>query len=116
MLVVFRAKPAAEILMFAQHARDVLDAAGRHYPQLPERGVITADQIAGLIAGIERAMAADTESPFHDLDHEEEENDLKDHPVSRPVTFRQRAFPLLAMLKTCQEHKADITWEPAPIF
>ncbi|MFA5597432.1 MAG: DUF1840 domain-containing protein [Pusillimonas sp.] len=117
MLVVFRAKPAAEILMFAQHARDVLDAAGRHYPALPERGVITADQIDDLIAGIERAMAADTVSPFHDLDNQEdEENDIKEHPVSRPVTFRQRAFPLLAMLKTCREHKADIIWEPAPIW
>ncbi|WP_350495015.1 DUF1840 family protein [Neopusillimonas aromaticivorans] len=55
--------------------------------------------------------------PFHDLDNQEdEENDIKDHPVSRPVTFRQRAFPLLAMLKTCREHNADIIWEPAPIW
>jgi hypothetical protein len=114
MLVVFRAKPAAEILMFAQHARDVLDAAGRKYDTLPERGVITAGQIADLIAGIERAMNADTSSPFQDED--DEQNDVKEHPISRPVTFRQRAFPLLAMLKTCQEHQADITWEPAPAW
>lgn len=114
MLVVFRAKPAAEILMYAQHARDVLDAAGRHYPVLPELGVITADQIAGLIAGIERAMAADTVSPFQDLDEKHEDD--QEQPVEPHVTFRQRAFPLLAMLKTCQEHNADITWEPAPAW
>ncbi len=114
MLVVFRAKPAAEILMFAQHARDVLDAAGRHYSALPERGVITVDQIDDLIAGLERAVAADTASPFQDQD--DEQNDVKEHPVSRSVTFRQRSFPLLAMLKTCREHNADIIWEPAPAW
>ena len=115
MLVVFRAKPAAEILMFAEHARDVLNAAGRHYPELPERGVITVDQIQDLIAGIERTISVDTASPFPP-DEDEEESDAKEHPVSQPVTFRQRSFPLLAMLKTCLEHNADITWEPAPAW
>lgn len=114
MLVVFRAKPAAEVLMFAQHARDILSAAGRHYDTLPERGVLTAAQLDDLIKGLERAVSHDTASPFQDED--DEENDVKEHPISRPVTFRQRAFPLMAMMKMCRDHNADITWEPAPVW
>lgn len=114
MLVIFRAKPAAEILMFAEHAREVLHAAGRLYTELPERGVITVEQIPELIAGIEHAITLDTASPFPN--DEDEHSETKEHPVMQPVTFRQRSFPLLAMLKICLEHNADITWEPAPAW
>jgi hypothetical protein len=100
--------------MFAQHALDVLRAAGRDYDTLPERGVITAEQLDEAIAGIEKAMAQDTSSPYSNED--DEENDVKTHPVSRPVGFRQRAFPVLAMLRVCKEHNADVTWEPAPVW
>lgn len=113
MLVVFHAKPAAEVLMFAQHALDVLQAAGRNYDTLPERGVITVDQLDQAITRIEQAMSLDT-STYQDA--EDEENDTKTHPVARSVSFRQRAFPLLAMMRLCREHKADITWEPAPLW
>ncbi|HBT33740.1 MAG TPA: DUF1840 domain-containing protein [Pusillimonas sp.] len=113
MLVVFHAKPAAEVLMYAQHALDILRAAGRNYDTLPERGVITATQLDEAIASIEKAMASENVS-YQDDDGEE--NDSKTHPISQPVSFRQRAFPLLAMMRLCREHKADITWEPAPTW
>lgn len=113
MLVVFHAKPAAEVLMFGQHALDVLRAAGRDYETLPERGVITAAQLEEAIANIEKTMSLEKRT-YQDDDGEE--NDIKHHPISEPVSFRQRAFPLLAMMRLCSEHKADITWEPAPIW
>ena len=113
MLVVFHAKPAAEVLMFGQHALDVLRAAGRHYDTLPERGVITSAQLDDAIANIEKTMSFE---PTSYQDDDGEENDTKEHPISQPVSFRQRAFPLLAMMRLCREHKADITWEPAPTW
>jgi hypothetical protein len=111
MLIVFHAKPAAEVLMFAKHALPILKAAGKPYTHsLPERGVITRQELPEAIKGIEHAMALDTESDYTDEDNME----IKEHPMSQPVSFRRRAFPLLAMLKLCLEHDADITWEPAP--
>ncbi|MBC7202154.1 MAG: DUF1840 domain-containing protein [Pusillimonas sp.] len=113
MLVVFHARPAAEVLMFGQHALDVLRAAGRNYATLPERGVITVAQLDDAITNIEKTMSLEPTS-HHEVDHEE--NDTKEHPIAQPVSFRQRAFPLLAMMRLCREHKADITWEPAPVW
>ena len=113
MLVVFHSKPSSEVLMFAQHALPILKAAGKPYTDtLPERGVITRDQLDAAIAGIEHAIAIDTESEFNE--GTDDNNDTREHPISQPVSFRRRAFPLLAMLRQSREHGADVTWEPAP--
>lgn len=114
MLVVFHSKISAEVLMFAKDALPILRAAGRSYPDaLPERGVITHEQLDDAIAGIEAAIAADTHSDYEDED-EHAENKL--HPISRKVGLRQRAFPLLAMLRQAREHGDDVTWGPAPVW
>ena len=111
MLVVFHTKPAAEVLMFAKHALPVLKAAGKPFSDtLPERGVITREQLPAAIKGIESAMALDTEQEYS---HEDDVNQ-HEHPMSQPVSFRRRAFPLLAMLRLSKDHDADVTWEPAP--
>jgi hypothetical protein len=112
MLVVFHSKPAPEVIMFAQHALPILKAAGKPFTDtLPERGVITREQLDTAIAGIEHAMAIDTESEFSD---DVDNNDTKEHPIAQPVSFRRRAFPLLNMLRVSRDHNADVTWEPAP--
>lgn len=115
MLVVFHSKAAAEVLMFSQHALPILKAAGKPYTDtLPERGVITRDQLDAAIKGIERAIHADTESDFPDDKDNDDNNDAREHPIAQPVSFRRRAFPLLAMLRLSREHDADVVWEPAP--
>src|SRR3546814_7399164 len=88
---------------------------GKPYTEtLPERGVITRDQLEAAIKGIEQAISADTESEYPD-DHQDN-NDSKAHPIAQPVSFRRRAFPLLAMLRLSHEHNADVVWEPAPTW
>jgi len=113
MLIVFHSKAAAEVLMFSQHALPILKAAGKPYTDtLPERGVITRDQLDAAIKGIEQAISVNTESDEYSDD--KDDNDSKTHPISQPVSFRRRAFPLLAMLRLSREHDADVIWEPAP--
>ena len=114
MLVVFHSKFSAEVLMFSKHALVIMQAAGRSYPEaLPERGVITHEQLDAAIAGIEHAISVDTHS-----DYEDEDKDAENitHPITRPVGLRQRAFPLLAMLRLAKQHGDDVTWEPAPVW
>lgn len=114
MLVVFHSKAAAEVLMFSKHALPILKAAGKPYTDtLPERGVITRDQLDAAIQGIEHAISMDTESEFSD---DNDDSDSKTHPITQPVSFRRRAFPLLAMLRLSREQDADVVWEPAPTW
>lgn len=113
MLVVFHTKAAAEVLMFSKHALPILQAAGRSYTELPERGVITSEQLDAAIAGIESTIDADNHNDYEDDD---DQSEPKVHPISRAVTFRQRAFPVLAMLRQAREHGDDVTWGPAPVW
>lgn len=111
MLIVFHSKAAAEVLMFAKHALPILQAAGKPYTDtLPERGVIMHDQLDAAIAGIEHAISNDTEPAFSD---ENDQVASEIHPVVHAVSFRRRAFPLLAMLRLSRETNADVMWEPA---
>ena len=100
--------------MFAQHARPILLAAGKTFDEssLPERGVITHDQMDTAIVGIQALMATD---PGHD-DVEGDHDDAVEHPISQPVGIRRRAWPLLAMLRLAREKGEDVTWGPAPTW
>src|SRR5690606_41948998 len=92
MLIVFHSKSAAEVLMFAQHALPILKAAGKPYDdELPERGVITRDQLAAAIEGIERAMAISKET--HRQPETDDDNDDQAHPIHQPAAFRPRPHP-----------------------
>lgn len=115
MLIVFHSKSAAEVLMFSQHALPILKAAGKPYTdELPERGVITREHLAGAIEGIERAMAITKETD--ESPDSDDDNDDKAHPINEPVSFRRRAYPLLAMLRLAHDHQEDVQWEPAPVW
>lgn len=114
MLILFQSKSAAEILMFSQHAMPILRAAGKVFdtPELPERGVITREQLDAAIAGIENLIAADTGQD----DAYNDDDDSAEHPIMQPVGMRRRAWPLLSMLRLAREKGEDITWGPAPIW
>jgi len=110
MLIVFRSKAAADVLMLSRHAAPVLHAAGKLLNQdtdAPERGVFTVAQLAGAIAGIERASAQGdaSQAPMQD-----------DEPIpamEQAVSLRQRAYPVLDMLRQAQAKGVDVMWEPA---
>ncbi len=104
-LVVFRSKAAAEITMFAENARRIFEIIGR-----PEsaRGVITAEQGAD---ALQRLNAAVEQEKEHQRSAPEASADEKTGASgARGVTFSQRAFPLIEMLRAAQKKGADVTW------
>jgi Domain of unknown function (DUF1840) len=108
-LVVFRSKAAAEIFMFAETARRLLQIVGKADS---ERGVIRADEVADalerLSAAVEEEKAASREERARrDLD--ERSGDAHSERML-PITLGQRAFPLIEMLRAAQRKRVDVTW------
>lgn len=112
MLVTFKSKAAAEVLMYEEHARRILDLLGKDVT----RGIITTAEMPVAIATLEAEIA---ESRMHSvseemerdvLAHHGEQGDDNEHEQVEYVTFATRAYPLLAMLRAAREGGHDVMW------
>jgi hypothetical protein len=105
MLVTFSSKAGADILMLSQHAKPILQIMGKlDGDELQLRGVFMPEHMAETIAKLEDAIAM-SPAPAEDDD------DVPHDPITRPVGLRQRAFPLLDLLKRAQESNYPVLWE-----
>ena len=103
MLVTFSSKVDADILMMAEHARQVLKAAGKEIGDVvPERGVFTAEQLDSAIRNLEKAIANEAPAANYDDD---------DDKTPAVVLLEQRAYPLLSMMRQARAADAPVMWE-----
>ncbi len=106
MLVTFKSKAAAEVLMYDIHAKPILELLGKDV----QRGVITADEASAAIHRIESEIATRRESEQeatrgHAVE-EEEAPDLRGTHIS----FGTRAYPLLEMLRAANREHEFVMW------
>jgi len=107
MLVTFSSKAGADILMLGEHAKPLLRIAGKIIETpFPARGVFAADQLPDAIGRLERAIEADrAPAPSTDGD------DASDPENRIGVSLRQRAFPLLDLMRRAQKSGHPVLWE-----
>ncbi|HCY61307.1 MAG TPA: DUF1840 domain-containing protein [Oxalobacteraceae bacterium] len=117
MLITFKSKAAADILMYEVHAKRLLDLLGKDV----KRGIITAaetgDAIQKLEAEIEterrRELEAEesarreAQAQGQDKDAIEAERELH---AAKAVSFSARAYPLLEMLRAAHAEGRDVVW------
>lgn len=112
MLVTFKSKAAADVLMDAAHARPILDLLHKDI----ERGIITAAESGDAIAlleqqiGLSRAQEAVAVLERDDQARHDADGDDAAHDRTGPVTFAARAYPLLEMLYRAKKGNCDILW------
>lgn len=108
MLVTFKSKAAAEVLMYSIHAKPILELLGKDI----ERGVITAEETGEAIRRIE----AEIDERVHvqaaeeaDAEHSNDEQD-EDEERRQTVSFGTRAYPLLEMLRAAHREGEFVMW------
>ncbi len=109
MLVTFKSKATADIIMYESHAKPFLDLLNKDI----KRGVITASESDAAIALLEQQIAehkAADAAIDHKPDHDDDENDKASKARAAHVTFSARFFPLLEMLREAKKSNADILW------
>jgi hypothetical protein len=99
MLVKFDSKVGA-LTMFGAVAQQLLKLMG-HSGTVPS--AILAADLPAAVERLERALAAGAQAPAAQ-DDETDEN-------TPPVSLRQRAFPLLELLKRAAARQADVMWD-----
>ena len=112
MLITFRSKAAAEVVMYEAHAKPLLELINKDV----KIGVITAAEAAHVVAKLEAAvgeskMHPTTEEVKRDIGaHKADLDEDHDHEPSQHVSFSTRAFPLLEMLRAAQKGGHDVLW------
>lgn len=112
MLVTFKSKAAAEVIMYEEHAKRILDLFDKDV----KRGIITAAEAPQAVARLEQEIA---ESRMHPTSEEVErdvrahhgdDGDDNDHEPVEFVSFATRAYPLLEMLRAAKQEGRDVVW------
>lgn len=113
MIVQFNSSETAEVLMYAQHAKVLLEAIGK---ECTARGTFTPAEMPTAAQALRDAVkrAAEAQPPVDDDDAEENAK-AKKEPV---ITLGQRAWPLIDMLERTGKAGPDayIVWEAAADF
>ena len=112
MLVTFKSKAAAEVLMYEEHAKRILDLLQKDV----KRGIITAAETPQAISTLEAEIAESRKHPASEemerdvLAHHGEEGDDYEHEKIERVSFATRAYPLLEMLRAARAGNHDVMW------
>lgn len=112
MLMTFRSKAAGEIVMLAQHAQPILEIAGKlKEVSLEPQGVFTPEQLPAAIQRLEAAFVAEPEPETEEAPSNSHDDDEDEKPKQYDwVGLRQRAYPLLEMLKAANAAQVNVTW------
>lgn len=103
MLITFRSKAAADVLMLGEHATRILEVLHKDL----QRGVITAEQAPQALALLEQKIAELREQAAAEQDDNEDAEERKPAPA---VSFATRAFPLMEMLRAAHAKGHDVVW------
>ena len=112
MLITFKSKAAAEVLMYETHAKRILDLLHKDVKQ----GIITAAETAKAVSTLEAEIAESKKHPLSEemqrdiLAHHGDNGDDNEHEKIEVVTFATRAYPLLDMLRAAQSGNHDVIW------
>jgi hypothetical protein len=111
MLITFQSKAAADVTMYQDHAKRILDLLGKD----SERGIITAGEAQRAVELLEQEIEESRRHPasdevVRDIDAHGGDDDDNEHEVAQTVTFSARAYPLLDMLRGARDQQQDVVW------
>lgn len=112
MLITFKSKAAADVLMYEDHVKHILDILKKD----SKLGIITAAELPNAIARLEAEVSESKKHPASEdvqrdmKAHHGEDGDDNEHESMQYVHFSTRAYPLLEMLRAAQKGNNDVMW------
>lgn len=105
MIYKFKSKAGSDVIMLSAHGDQMLTLLGR---TPAAKGLVDVPELAGAIARLEQAVAAD-ETNFLQAQAEAE---AANQPIPRRtgISLHQRAWPLIELLRRSQKAGQPLTW------
>jgi hypothetical protein len=105
-MIVFRSDAAADIMMFDDVAKRMMEIMGREFST---RGIITVEQLPGAIARLRAAVAEDRKAHAGEYDRPELE-EVPGGPRRAYVGLAPRAVPLAEMFEYSLKAEKPVMW------
>jgi hypothetical protein len=95
----FKSRATGDLIMLEPNGRQILKILGKDDDPSLLKGILIPADMAAAIAALEAAVAQD-------------ETRVEGDTPPRPgvISLRQRATPLIAMIRRCQQANVDIVW------
>lgn len=106
MLIVFRSRACADLIMIATSGKEILQIIGKRPDD--RQGVVTIDQLPEAITLMKAAMVANKDEPSAPPEHTEE-NAEDDETMD--VGLYRRIVPVLTLFERSLAAATPVTWE-----
>ncbi len=106
MIYKFKSKAAGDVIMLGTSGDDVLRTIGR---TPSPKGIVEAADMPAAMQAIEAAIAAD-EAARERAEQEARSSGEKSLPARDGVSLRQRAWPLVEMMKRAHAAGEPVVW------
>ncbi len=105
MLYKFKSKAAGDVIMLEPHGRRLLGVIGK---DPGPTGIILPAEMPAALQALEQAIADD--EARQRAEAEEAKARGQEPPRAEAVSLRQRAVPLMEMMRRCARADREITW------
>jgi cyclopropane-fatty-acyl-phospholipid synthase len=115
MLYKFKSKETSDLIMLAQHARQILTAIGK---EPSAQGILLPDDMSQAIERLQEAVHADEAAAKKGKENSDQKSHCKDDAqdvtkfdeVLPSISLKQRAAPFIEMLKRAQAAQVEVVW------
>lgn len=108
MLTTFKSAAGADVIMLGDAARAMFTALGKDPDSAT--GIVTVEQLPEAIERLKRAIAADKAARAKAADAPADEDEDAPRGMAAPVSFAQRAWPLLDLLELARKEGQPVVW------
>lgn len=105
MLYKFKSKASGDLIMLEPNGRRVLEIVGK---DPGPTGIILPAEMAAAVTALEQAIARDEAQQQARIDEARAAG--KEPPQFEAISLRQRAVPMIEMLRRCAAAQREIVW------
>jgi len=104
----FQSRATGDLIMLEPNGRHILQILGRTDSADQRKGILLPADMPAAIAALEAAIA--TEAAQRERLRQEAIEHNEPEPRFEGVSLRQRALPLIDMIRRCQQAEREIVW------
>lgn len=109
MLYKFKSKVTGDVIMLQPHGERLLEIIGKRNASEPAaKGILLPDQMPQALAELDAAIAQDEAARRAAVTQAQQDN--LPAPRFDAISLRQRALPLMEMIRTCEKAQESIVW------